>query len=78
MPLADMKRAIAITDFTLPTMQFWLKSRRGVEMSIYPFKQNKYLSSGKGSDVYREAKMDKASQLEQIKAYLTAVKNDWE
>ncbi|MDR0734961.1 MAG: hypothetical protein LBG16_04685, partial [Elusimicrobiota bacterium] len=78
LPLSDMKRAIAITDFTLPTMYCWLKSKKGVEMSIYPFKQGKYLASGKASDVYKEARMDKAGQLEQIKEYLEEIKkNSW-
>ncbi|MDR0645864.1 MAG: hypothetical protein LBG46_02490 [Elusimicrobiota bacterium] len=76
LPLCDMKRAIAITDFTLATMHCWLKSKKGVEMSIYPFKQGKYLGSGKAADVYKEARMDKNGQLEQIKEYLEEVKKD--
>ncbi|MDR0953338.1 MAG: hypothetical protein LBM71_04030 [Elusimicrobiota bacterium] len=73
-PLADRQRAIAITDFTLPTMHCWLKSEMGVKFSIYPFKQGKYLTSGKAADVYKEAKMDALGQLEQIKQYLAEVK----
>ena len=70
LPLADMKRAMAITDFTMPTMYCWLKSQTGVKYSISPFKEQRYLSSGKASDVYREAKMDKEGQLAQIREYL--------
>lgn len=74
LPAADMRRAIAITDFTLPAMHCWLKSQDGVELSLSPFKQHKYLSSGKGSDVYKEARMDKEGQLTQIRQYLAQVK----
>lgn len=74
-PLKDRQKAMAITDFTLPTMYCWLKSEMGVKYSIYPFMQNKYMTSGKAKDVYKEAKMDAASQLERIEAYIKALKS---
>lgn len=73
-PQSDKVRAIALTDFTLPTMYCWLKSDMGARMSIYPFKGGKYMTSGKASDVYKEAGMDAAGQLKQIKEYLSEVK----
>lgn len=74
LPPQDKKRAIAITDYTLPTMYAWLKSEMGAQMSLYPFRQGRYMSSGKGEDVYKEAKLDAQSQLKQILAYLEEVK----
>ncbi len=77
-PLKDRQKAMAITDFTLPTMYCWLKSEMGAEYSIYPFMQNKYMTSGKAKDTYKEAKMDAASQLERIEAYIKALKSgEW-
>lgn len=73
-PYADMQKAIALTDFTLPTMYCWLKSKMGAEYSIYPFMQGKYMSSGKAKDVYKEAHMDAKGQLEKIEAYLETIK----
>lgn len=73
-PYKDMQKAIALTDFTLPTMYCWLKSKMGAEYSIYPFMQGKYMSSGKAKDVYKEAHMDAKGQLEKIEAYLETIK----
>ncbi len=75
LPCEDLCRAIAITDFTLPTMQCWLKSADGAQYSIYPFKHGNFMGSGKAPDVYKEAKMDADGQMEQIKEYLAALKN---
>ncbi len=78
MPSCDRKIAIAITDFTLPVMECWLKSDDGVRFSLYPFKGGKYLSSGKPQDVYKEASLDAGGQIKHIKEYLAAVKSkDW-
>jgi transketolase len=74
LPPQDKKRAIAITDYTLPTMYSWLKSEAGVKMSLYPFMQHKYMTSGKGDDVYREAHLDAQNQLKSVLEYLEEVK----
>jgi len=74
LPFEDKKRAMAVTDFTLPTMYCWLKSENGPKMSVYPFKQDKYMTSGKAGDVYKEAHMDAQSQLAQVLEYLQEVK----
>ena len=73
-PFKDRQKAIALTDFTLPTMYCWLNSVMGAEYSLYPFMQNKYLTSGKAKDVFKEAHLDGASQIEKIEAYIKALK----
>ena len=75
LPVGELYRAIAITDFTLPTMRRWLKSVKGEEMSLYPFKQGKYLTSGQAADCYKEAGLDGEAQYKQIKEYLQSLEN---
>lgn len=78
-PYKDMRKAIAVTDFTLPTMYCWLKSKDGARFSLYPFMQGKYMTSGKAEDVYKEAHLDAKGQLEKIEAYIEALKaGKWE
>lgn len=74
LPLSEQKRAMAITDFTMPTMYAWLKSELGQKCSLYPFKDGKYLSSGKGPKIYEQAHLDGASQFKAIKTYLQKIK----
>jgi len=75
LPFMELYRAIAITDFTLPTMRRWLKSVKGEEYSLYPFKHGKYLTSGQAADCYKEAGLDGEAQLKQIKEYLQNLEN---
>lgn len=75
LPMSELYRAIAITDFTLPTMRRWLKSVKGEEMSLYPFKKGKYLTSGQAKDCYKEAGLDGETQLKQVKEYLKNLEN---
>ncbi len=58
--------ALGITDFTLPTMDRWLLSRRGREMTLHPFRAGHYLGSGPGPVVLREAGLDGESQFRVI------------
>ena len=58
--------AMAITGFTLPTMYRWVRSDRGREMSLHPFKKGEFLGSGQGEIVMAEAGLDGKSQFEQI------------
>ena len=75
LPVGELYRAIAITDFTIPTMRRWLKSVKGEEMSLHPFKKGKYLTSGQAVDCYKEAGLDGESQYAQIKKYLQNLEN---
>lgn len=74
LPLSEQKRAMAITDFTMPTMYCWLKSALGQESSLYPFKEGKYLSSGKAAKIYEQAHLDAKAQFKAIKSYLEKLK----
>ena len=75
LPLLELYTAMAITDFTLPTMRRWLKSVKGEEFSLYPFKNGKYLTSGQAADCYKEAGLDAETQYKQIKKYLQNLEN---
>ena len=74
LPLSEQKRAMAITDFTMPTMYAWLKSEIGQQCSLSPFKAGKYLSSGKAAKIYEQAHLDAQSQFAAIKNYLQKIK----
>ena len=74
LPLSEQKRAMAITDFTMPTIYSWLKSEIGQKCSLYPFKDGKYLSSGKAPKIYEQAHLDAVSQITAIKNYLQKMK----
>lgn len=76
LPLSEQKRAMAITDFTMPTMYAWLKSELGQKYSLCPFKNGKYLSSGKAPKVYEQAALDAKAQLKAIKIYLQKLKEN--
>ena len=75
LPVLELYTAMAITDFTLPTMRRWLKSVKGEKFSLYPFKNGKYLTSGQAADCYKEAGLDAETQLKQIKEYLQNLRN---
>ena len=74
LPLSEQKRAMGLTDFTMPTLYSWLKSELGQKCSLYPFKDGKYLSSGKAPKIYEQAHLDAKSQLKAIKDYLQKMK----
>ena len=76
LPLSEQKRAMAITDFTMPTMYAWLKSEIGQKCSLWPFKEGKYLSSGKAAKIYEQAGLDATSQFKAIKNYLQKIKEN--
>ncbi|MEA3307470.1 MAG: hypothetical protein U9Q34_06765, partial [Elusimicrobiota bacterium] len=63
------QEAMGMTDFTLPTMHYWVRSQEGLKRTIHSFKKGHYLGSGKADDVLKEAGMDAESQLEAIMEY---------
>ncbi|MEF3279724.1 MAG: hypothetical protein K6357_01995 [Elusimicrobiota bacterium] len=69
--------AIGITDFTIPTMYFWIRSEYGIKNSLHPFKKGKYLGSGKGEIVLKEAGLDAKSQLLTIKEYANFIEKNY-
>ena len=61
--------AMGITDFTLPTMYYWVRSGVGITRTLHSFKKDHYLGSGKAADVLKEAGMDAAAQFAALKDY---------
>ncbi len=61
--------AIGITDFTMPTLYRWVTSERGRLASLSPFRQGRFLGSGPGPQVLREAGLDGESQYHALKAF---------
>jgi transketolase len=64
------EEALGITGFTLPTMYRWIRSERGRNMTLHPFKAGHFLGSGQAHMVLKEAKLDGESQYKAILEYL--------
>ena len=62
--------AMGITGFTLPTMYRWVTSERGRAATLHPFMKKRYLGSGPGHRVLKEAGLDGPSQYQAIKKYV--------
>ncbi|HLG19773.1 MAG TPA: hypothetical protein VI895_08165, partial [Bdellovibrionota bacterium] len=69
-PPSASDEAIGITGFTLPTMYRWIRSERGREMTLHPFRKGHYLGSGAGEKVIEEAGLDGESQFTAIRDFL--------
>ena len=69
-PEEHAKRAMGITGFTLPTMYRWIRSDRGREMTLHPFRAGHYLGSGQAHMVLAEAGLDGRGQFRAIMKYL--------
>ncbi len=71
-PAEHAQLAMGITGFTLPTMQRWVRSQRGLDATLHPYRKGHFLGSGQGEKVLREAGLDGESQYQAIKAYMAA------
>jgi len=60
---------MGITDFTLPTMYFWVRSKEGIKRTLHPFKQGRYPCSGKAEAALKEAGLDAGAQLKAVTEY---------
>jgi transketolase len=69
-PAAAAEDAMGITGFTLPTMYRWVKSERGRAMTLYPFREGRFLGSGKAEMVLHEANLDGEAQYKAIVRYV--------
>jgi transketolase len=69
-PAALAEGAMGITGFTLPTLYRWIRSDRGREVSVHPFRAGHYLGSGKAEKVMEEAGLDGAGQFQAIMRYV--------
>ena len=70
------RNAMGITGFTLPTMYRWIQSDLGRKHTMHPFQKGRYLGSGPGDDVIREAGLDGPGQYRGIKKFLDATINE--
>jgi transketolase len=69
-PEEHAKRAMGITGFTLPTMYRWIRSDRGREMTLHPYRKGHFLGSGQAHMVLAEAGLDGKSQFKAIIKFL--------
>ncbi|NWG12339.1 MAG: hypothetical protein HXY20_02255 [Acidobacteria bacterium] len=69
-PEERAREAVGITGFTLPTLYRWIQSDLGRSRSLHPYREGRFLGSGQGHMVLREAGLDGESQYRAIKAYL--------
>jgi transketolase len=67
------REAMGITDFTLPTMHYWIRSGEGLARTLHSFRGARYPGSGKAADVMREAGLDAAAQFKAIKEYAESI-----
>jgi transketolase len=65
--------AMGITDFTLPTMHYWVRSGEGLSRTLHPFRGARYTGSGKAADAMREAGLDAAAQFRAVKEYAESI-----
>lgn len=71
-PEAKACDAMGITGFTLPTMYRWVRSDLGRRMTLHPFREGRFLGSGKAHMVVAEAGLDGPGQFAAIRRYLAA------
>ncbi|MFA6002883.1 MAG: hypothetical protein WC881_02325 [Elusimicrobiota bacterium] len=65
-PAALAQHAMAITDFTWPTMARWIHSQAGLRACLHSFRKGRFLGSGNWDKVLEEAGLDGASQLQAV------------
>jgi transketolase len=58
--------AMAITDYTWPTMARWVHSQEGQRSSLHPFRKGRFLGSGSWDKVLEEAGLDGPAQLRAV------------
>jgi transketolase len=69
-PEEKAQNAMGISGFTMPTMYRWIRSDRGREMTLHPFKEGRFLGSGQADKVISEAGLDGESQFQAIKRFV--------
>lgn len=66
-------KAMGITDFTPATMDRWVRSDAGRARTLHPFRNGRYLCSGRAGDVLKEAGLDGPAQWKAISEYARAL-----
>ncbi|RMD83733.1 MAG: hypothetical protein D6808_08195 [Candidatus Dadabacteria bacterium] len=69
LPMRLTYEAMGITGFTLPTMYRWIRSEEGRKRTVFPFKEGRFLGSGKAHKVMEEARLHPEGQLKAIEGY---------
>jgi len=69
-PDSVAREAMGITGFTLPTMYRWVRSERGLSKTMHPFQKGRFLGSGPGAMVLKQAGLDGESQFKAIMEYV--------
>ena len=69
-PESLAQEAMGITGFTLATMYRWIRSDRGRESTLHPYRQGHFPGSGPGPAVLHEAGLDAAGQFRAIREFL--------
>ena len=72
-PESLAQQAMGITGFTLPTMYRWIRSDRGREATLHPYRKGHYLGSGQGAAVLAEAGLDGESQYLAVRQFVDAL-----
>lgn len=72
LPEKDMREAMGITGFTMPTMYKWITSEFGRKHTLFSFSRGIYPGSGKAEVVLREVGLDGPSQWNSIQKYISA------
>jgi transketolase len=65
-PESLARKAMAITDYTWPTMARWIHTREGMQSSLHPFRKDRFLGSGSWDKVLEEAGLDGPAQLKAV------------
>ena len=73
LPEEVTRRAMMVSDFTVPTFRRWVRTDAGLDASLYPLKDHGYLGSGTWEAVVREAGLHGDSQFEAIRAWAKTV-----
>ena len=60
------RQAMAITDYTWPTMARWIHTQDGLRSSLHSFGKGRFLGSGSWDKVLEEAGLDGPSQLKAV------------
>jgi len=68
-PEEHQAEAMGITDFTLATMNRWVRSDYGRAHTLHPFRGGHFLGSGPAAMVMAEAGLDGRGQFEMIRTY---------
>jgi transketolase len=71
-PEALAREAMGITGFTLPTLYRWIRSDRGRDLTLHPYRSGHFPGSGQGSVVLAEAGLDAEGQYQGIRRHLDA------